>query len=148
MLMTMVVMAVMMKMMLLPPRILVDTGSALCEFPLWIPSGGEVLRVSGVSVCWISYPPARGWSIWRGWATDTRYRHRYRRDLHVWLLIKVPSVCLLNGLPPRCVNKYSVYFCSFRFAYYSSEITSLNRIFIAPHDFRDPGERSGKIQKS
>jgi hypothetical protein len=51
MLMTMVVMAVMMKMMLLPPRILVDTGSALCEFPLRIPSGGEVLRVSGVSVC-------------------------------------------------------------------------------------------------
>jgi hypothetical protein len=33
-----------------PRRCRID---ALCEFSLWIPSRGEVLRVFGVSMCWI-----------------------------------------------------------------------------------------------
>jgi hypothetical protein len=54
MLMTMVVMAVMMKMMLDPPRIFVVAQiNALLLVPLRIPPKGQVFVSSGVSVCWI-----------------------------------------------------------------------------------------------
>jgi hypothetical protein len=40
---------------------------------------------------------------------------------------------ILQWPSPRCVNKYSIHFCNFKFPFYSLEITSLISIFIALH---------------
>jgi hypothetical protein len=78
MLMTMVVMAVMMKMMLLPPRILVDTGSPsasspsgslpevrFCEFLVSLCVGSHI-RLHGVEVFDEAEPPTPDTGIGTG----------------------------------------------------------------------------------
>jgi hypothetical protein len=137
MLMAMVMMRVMMmKTMLLPPRILVDARSMpsasssfgslqevrFCKFLVSLCIRSPI-RLHGVGVFDEAKPPTPDTIIDTG-------------GLCPYGCPKVSGVCLLNGLPPRCVNKYSVHFCSFRFAFYSSEITYLitpsDPIYMAP----------------
>jgi hypothetical protein len=79
---------------------------------------GSLIRLHGVGVFDEAKPPT----------PDTDRLYPYECPL------KISVASHRDGLPPKCMNKCSLHFCNFRFAFYSLEIISLIIIFIAPHE--------------
>jgi hypothetical protein len=125
--MMMMIMMMMMKMVLLPPRILVDAGSMPSASS---PSGSlsEVrFRKFLVSLFVGSLVHLHRVEVFDGAklpTPDTGGLCPYECLLKA--LVLSPAMAILPGT--------RIHFCSFRFAFYSSEITSLVSIFIAPHE--------------
>ena len=128
-----------------------EDGSPVDEFPLHIPSGGEVSATSGLSICRLPDPLARDGTIWGGgldgnYTTATIRRQLYWQTKLVppysWSLPSLEVPTAMGFLLELLVNSKLTIFLFL--APFHSDTTGPSTMSIVSIICRDPGENKHK----